>query len=393
MGLVFGFGYFVILVGSLLFGYLGDKFGRRLGAIIGVLACAIPALLTVFATSLDQLAAFRFFSGLGMGGVVPNVIALLNETAPKKYRVTFVMVAYIGYSLGNAVIAQVAAWFIPAYGWTVVFTVAGSIGILLSIALGFLLPESIPFLAIAKPDAPGLPQLVRRAVPGRITGDVVRFVVHRPASEMNFALKLLFTDYRRWATPLLWAGFFSESLTYMTFSAWFAVIVEQLGLKPTEAALAFSFSYFGAMAAIMVLARMVDAFGPKASVVSAAIAVAAYFVLGMSGLGATGIIAAAFVALSCSSATHQSLNGIVGGFYPTVIRSNGVGYASGMGRAAAIIGPIIAGYLLSANIPLRLVLVAIAAPYLAVAAVCVALDRLQAKVQPQPQIASAPEAI
>ena len=51
-----------------------------------------------------------------MGGVVPNVIALLTETAPKRYRISFVMVAYVGYSLGNAAIAQVAAWFIPSQG-------------------------------------------------------------------------------------------------------------------------------------------------------------------------------------------------------------------------------------------------------------------------------------
>jgi MFS transporter, AAHS family, 4-hydroxybenzoate transporter len=393
MGLVFGCGYFGILIGSLLFGYLGDKYGRRLGAILGVLACGIPAVLTVFATSLDQLAAFRFFSGLGMGGVVPNVIALLTETAPKKYRVTFVMVAYIGYSLGNASIAQVAAWFIPTYGWPIVFTVAGSVGIALSVALYFLLPESIPFLAVTKPDAPQLPILLHRAAPERRHGEEARFIVRRPGSETHFALKLLFSDYRRIATPLLWAAFFSESLTYMTFSAWFAVIVEQAGLMPTQAALAFSFAYFGAMAAIMALARMVDAFGPKASVVSAAIAMAALLVLGTPGLSTLVITVVAIVALACSSATHQALNGIVGGFYPTVIRGNGVGYASGMGRAAAIIGPVIAGYLLSANLPLRFVLLAIAAPYVAVAAICIALDRLQKKVHAEPAIAAAPEMI
>jgi AAHS family 4-hydroxybenzoate transporter-like MFS transporter len=102
MGYVFSLGYLGILIGSFLFGYLGDRYGRRNGAVLGVLAYSIPALLTVFATSLDQLAAFRFLAGLGIGGVVPNVIALLTESAPRKYRVTFVMVAYIGYSLGNA---------------------------------------------------------------------------------------------------------------------------------------------------------------------------------------------------------------------------------------------------------------------------------------------------
>src|SRR3954468_21054262 len=129
MGFVVSAGFAGILIGSLVFGYIGDKFGRKAGAIAGVLAYSIPALLTVFATSLDQLAMFRFLSGLGMGGVVPNVIAFLTETAPKPYRATFVMVAYVGYSLGNAAVAQVAAWFIPSQGWPVVFLAAGVAGI------------------------------------------------------------------------------------------------------------------------------------------------------------------------------------------------------------------------------------------------------------------------
>jgi MFS family permease len=97
-------------------------------------------------------------------------------------------------------------------------------------------------------------------------------------------------------------------------------------------------------------------------------------------LSATAITVVAILAMAFSSATHQSLNGIVGGFYPTIVRGNGVGYASGMGRAAAIVGPLIAGYLLAAKLPLQAVLACIAAPYLVVAGVCLALDRLQRRM-------------
>src|SRR5215831_18955608 len=156
LGFAVSAGFVGILIGSLMFGYIGDRFGRKLGAITGVLAYSIPALLTVFATSLDPLAMFRFVSGLGMGGVVPNVIALLTETAPKPYRVTFVMVAYMGYSLGNASIAQVAAWLIPSFGWSVVFVTAGAVGLVLAAALPLFLSESIAYLAAREPASPPL---------------------------------------------------------------------------------------------------------------------------------------------------------------------------------------------------------------------------------------------
>ena len=140
MGFVFGWGYFGIFVGSVLFGIIGDRYGRKPGLVLGVLAYSLPALFTLFATSLDELTVFRFLAGIGIGGVVPNTIALLTETAPKRYRVTFVMIAFVGYSTGNASIAQVAARFIPAYGWSIVFLVAGSLGIALSLVLALALP-------------------------------------------------------------------------------------------------------------------------------------------------------------------------------------------------------------------------------------------------------------
>src|SRR5882672_1027089 len=315
LSMVFGAGFFGILVGSLVFGAIGDRYGRRLGAILGVLAYSIPGLLTVFVTSLDQLAILRFLTGLGMGGGVPNVIALLTESAPKKYRVTFVMVGYIGYSLGNAIIAQVAAWLTPIYGWSIVFFIAGAVGIILCGALILMLPESIAYLAVKKPDAPELARQVRFAAPEiRVDADT-RFILHRPADEQRFSLNLLFSGVRRTATPLLWIAYFCEFLTYMTLAAWFSVILEDAGLMPTQASLTFSYAYLGAMAAILILARLVDSYGPKAAVFSAAISFVCLIYLGTPGLSAAAVITVAIVALAFSSATHQSLNGIVGGFY------------------------------------------------------------------------------
>jgi AAHS family 4-hydroxybenzoate transporter-like MFS transporter len=390
MGFVFGWSYFGIFVGSVLFGHIGDKFGRKLGAVLGVLAYSLPALFTMFATSLEELTVWRFLAGIGIGGVVPNTIALLTETAPKRFRVTFVMIAFVGYSLGNASAGQAAAWLIPSFGWPIVFLVAGIAGMVLSIVLVFVLPESIPFLAATKPDSPKLRRLVARAAPELALTADTRIVLRRPANETHFSLTLLFNSYRRIATPLLWIAFFAESLTFMTLSAWLAVILEAAGLPPREAALTFSGGAFGAMLAILIVGRLIDRFGPKAAVLSAVAAVSAIIYLGTPGLTPIVITIIAVLALACASATHQSLNGIVGGFYPTIIRGNGVGYATGMGRIAAIVGPVIVGYLMAVKIPLKDVLFFIAAPDLVVAAACVALDVLRRSPQARADFAHAP---
>ena len=377
MRFVFGWSFFGIFVGSVLFGYIGDKFGRKVGTVLGVLAYSLPALVTVFAHSLDELTFWRFLAGIGIGGVVPNIIALLTETAPKRYRVTFVMVGFIGYSTGNASIAQVAAWLVPTYGWQIIFLVAGLGGVILSGFLFFVLPESIPYLASTGSDPARLRKLVKRAAPELVLAPDQRIVIKRAANEAKFSLKLLFGSYRRYATPLLWIAFFAESLTFMTLSAWLAVLLEQAGLPPTQAALTFSFGSFSAVIATVIAGRLIDKFGPKAVVCSAVLAVTTITYLGSGGLSPLVISIVAVLSLACASATHQSINGIVGGFYPTIVRGNGVGYATGMGRIAAIIGPVIAGYLMAANLPLQQVLLFIAAPELVVAAACVGLDVLR----------------
>ena len=144
-----------------------------------MLAYSLPALLTALATSFDQLMLFRCLAGFGIGGVIPNIVALLNETAPQRYRVTFVMAVFIGYSTGNAAIGQAAAWLIPEFGWPVVFLVAGFTGLILSLVLLFALPESIPFLAATRPEARELRRLVARAAPELVIAENTLFVYRR----------------------------------------------------------------------------------------------------------------------------------------------------------------------------------------------------------------------
>jgi AAHS family 4-hydroxybenzoate transporter-like MFS transporter len=374
MALVFASGYFGIFVGSVVFGYLGDRFGRKTGALLGVLAYSMPALLTFLATSLNEVALLRCLAGLGIGGVMPNIVALLTETAPKRARMTFTMAAFIGYSLGNAAIGQVAAWLIPQFGWSIPFLVAGVAGIALSLVLVFALPESIPFLLETRPDSPRLPRLIRRAAPDLVLTSDKPLMARRREAMARFSLGLLFSGSRRIATTLLWVAFFAEALTYMTLTAWLPVLLERAGLAPTQASLAYSYAQLGAIVAILIVARLLDRFGPKAAVLSATAAVAAVIALGTQGLSAMALTLIAVAAIACGSATHQSLLGIVGSFYPTAIRGKGIGYASGMGRIAAIIGPAMAGYLLS-RLPLAYVVLLIAIPDLVVAAACIALDR------------------
>jgi MFS transporter, AAHS family, 4-hydroxybenzoate transporter len=372
MGAVFGWGFVGLLAGSIAFGAIGDRLGRKPGIIGAVLITSIAALLTTTATSIAELALYRGLAGLGIGGLIPNLVALLNETAPKSYRVTFVMATFVGYSTGNAAMGWIAATFIPVYGWPVAFLIAGCAGLALSAMLLLVLPESILFLAATNPASTRLRRLVFRAAPDVQIDPETRLVLRRPQSETSFSLKLLFAGERRIITPLLWFAFFAETFTYITLTTWLPVLLERAGLAPVEASLAYSYGALGAAVSIIIVAQLIDRLGIGATVFSALVAVAATLSIGLMGLSPLLITAFAILAMGFGSATHNSLLGIVGGFYPTVVRSNGVGYAASMGRIAGIVGPAMTGILLT-GYSLQVVLLSIAIPDLIVAGVCLVL--------------------
>ncbi len=376
MGWVFSASYFGILVGCWVYGYVGDRWGRRTGALWSILVYTVPAFVIPFAGSLDELIYLRFLAGVGLGGVMPTTLAILAETAPKRFRASFAMTALFGFPAGTSAIGLVAAWLIPSFGWTAVFFAAGGAGLLLCVLLIFVLPESIQFLAVKQPESPALRLMAMHFAPADSIGAEARFSVRQEHKRTGFALFALFSPDQRAATGLLWLAYFAEGLTYITISAWLTVVLESAGLSPTQASLTFSSAAAGGIAVACLLMRPLDRFGPMASVVTALIAIAAIVTLGSPGIPIWLVVAAAIAVHSFCSSTHSSLNGTVGLFYPTSIRSNGVGWASGLGRIASMIGPPVVGYLLAWKLPLQDVLYVIAAPYLVLIFACIGLGRL-----------------
>src|SRR5262249_41087992 len=105
------------MVGALACGPIADRIGRKPVLVGCSFVFGIGTLLTASATTLDILYAYRFFTGLGLGGAMPNAIALTSEYAPRKYRATAVMTMFTGFSIGAATGGLVAARLISEWGW------------------------------------------------------------------------------------------------------------------------------------------------------------------------------------------------------------------------------------------------------------------------------------
>jgi len=100
---------------------LRTRIGRRPVLIGASIYFSALTFFTARTNSVNELIAVRFLAGIGLGGIIPNAVAMVGEYSPARLRVTVMMVVSNGFTAGAAIGGFVAAALIPAYGWRGVF--------------------------------------------------------------------------------------------------------------------------------------------------------------------------------------------------------------------------------------------------------------------------------
>jgi len=367
LGPVFSAGLFGLMIGALLFGPLADRIGRKKIIIFSTLAFGIGALVTAFAKDVNTLLAIRFLTGLGLGGAMPNTIALTSEFSPQRRRATMVMAMFCGFSLGAALGGFLAAGLIPHFGWRSVFIVGGVAPLLLVPMLALKLPESVRFLALTGRADARVAQLLGRINPKAVVAPATRFVVHEPEL-VGMPVLHLFRAGRTLVTLLLWVVFFMSLLDLYFLSNWLPTVLNDLGASVSEAAAIGSMLQVGGVVATFALGYIIDRFSFRALALLYFIAVFAVGAIGQLGHSVALVSMAIFVAGFCIVGGQIAANALAAGFYPTSVRASGVGWALGIGRVGSIVGPLVGGALLTMKWSTGAVFVAAA-----VAALCAAL--------------------
>jgi AAHS family 4-hydroxybenzoate transporter-like MFS transporter len=346
LGPVFSAGLFGLMIGALAFGPLADRIGRRKIIIFSTLAFGIGALVTAFVQDVNSLLAIRFLTGLGLGGAMPNAIATTAEFNPRRRRATMVMIMFAGFSIGAALGGMLAAALIPAFGWRSVFIVGGVTPLLLVPLLVLRLPESVRFLALTGRANTRVAELLASINPVAALAPGTQFVVHEPGLA-GIPVLHLFKAGRALATLLLWVVFFMSLLELYFLSNWLPTVLNDLGASVSAAVAIGSMLQVGGVVGVFTLGSIIDRFSFRALTLVYFIAVFAVGAIGQLGHSVVFVTIAIFIAGFCIVGGQTAANALAAAFYPTSVRSTGVGWALGIGRVGSIVGPLVGGVLLT----------------------------------------------
>jgi AAHS family 4-hydroxybenzoate transporter-like MFS transporter len=350
-----------MLVGALVFGPLADRFGRKNILVLCTLWFGAFSLLTATANSVQGMLVLRLITGFGLGGTLPNAIALTSEYMPKRLRATGVMIMFTGFSIGAAIGGFVAADLISRFGWPSVFFIGGLLPCVTAVLL-LGLPESIRFLVLKGNEDARVAKLLGKVAPQFRMLPEASFTAGE-RREKGFVVRQLFTEGRAMLTLLLWVIFFMSLLDLYFLNSWLPTVLHDSGV-PLERAIRITamFQVGGAVGAF-VLGRIFDR---KKSFRALALAYfgasVCVFFIGMAGASVAFQALAVFAAGICVVGGQTGSNALAAESYATSVRSTGVGWALGIGRIGSIVGPVLGGVLLSSHLEMRRVFWAAALP-------------------------------
>ena len=357
-----------ILFGSPLFGWVGDRYGRKAAIISSCFLFGVVTWVTVFASSAGQIMALRFVAGLGIGGLLPNVTALISELAPLRYRAAVIILAFTGVALGGALPGLVGAALVPAHGWPIIFHIGGLFPILVSILCIWMLPESVKFLVQQGKGGEAVADALTRMGVGRTVSADAKFVIADESRTEGWKIGELFRDRLAIVTPLLWLLFVANLMGYFFLLGWTPTVLQKAAnIDQSTANLALFALQMGGVAAglLMFWFRLMERHGILPVVIFFAMAVPTVAGIGYAAsTQSVGLLfVLQFIAGICCLGVQFSINAMSGMIYPTAVRSSGSGSALGVGRLGSIVGPIVGGALLAQQLPVDKLYLYASAPF------------------------------
>jgi benzoate transport len=340
-------------VGSVLLGGVADKIGRRPTILGCLLAMAIGMFGASYAAGVPTLLAWRLLTGFGIGGMLAAINAAVAELSSQRWRNLAVSLMVIGYPVGGVIGGMVVQHLLGGGTWHDVFIFGACITAAFIPIVWLLLPESVDFLDRLR--KPGALTAINRILT-RFGHESTAALTAETVETAQQSVTDIFRPGLILATVLVTLGYFTHVISFYFIIKWVPKLVVDLGFAPKAAAGVLTWANVGGATGVAIFGLIATRVNLKALTVVTllgASAMVVWFGRGssdLSTLAATVAIAGVF--------TNSGIAGyymLFARVFPTHVRATGTGFAVGVGRAGAIIAPVIAGYLFQAGFGLQAV--------------------------------------
>ncbi|MEM8496803.1 MAG: MFS transporter [Pseudomonadota bacterium] len=361
LGLVFSVATAGMMMGAMFVAPLSDRVGRRTMILTCTAFIGTSMALTAYAQNLTQLVVLRAITGLGVGSMLASLAAIASEYSPSRFRSFSVVFITAGYPLGATLGGFLVAPLIPVYGWQSVFIAGGVATLTMLVAAFFFVPDSLQFLLHRQPK--NALQRVN-AILARLGKPALNEL---PAKKRDHEIEganvlSLLKEGRGSKTVRLWTASFFCLISLYFLLSWIPKLVVNAGLSESTGVYASVAFNGGGVIGIIILGLMAARYSLSALIgsflVLAASGMLAFTMAdGMSNL----MLYLAFIGFFIS-AGFTGLYAVAAKLYPTELRATGIGWAIGLGRFGAVVGPYVGGVMIAGGTSMEFSFIAFGAP-------------------------------
>jgi len=340
-------------IGLVLFPPIAARYGDRWTIALTLAGFGLAQSASGMVSTGNELFWARLVTGLFLGGCLPSCLAMVTAAAPEQRRGLAITALFTGYGLGAALAGIAAVIFSRLGGWRPAMIAIGLMCLVFAVAAAVLLRR-----------APGP---APKAAPGRAPSPVT-----------------LIAPRYRLGTLMLWLVFICMLTISYCLSSWLPLLLVRSGYDSDFASLALSIFSFGGIAAALLVGILIDRFGAYRVLTAFLVVAALLFPAAAATIGGGSALALQAVLALCgffALGAYGGVNVVLAGFYPSVLRSTGIGWAKSVGRIGTVAAPVLIGIQLEAGLPEPTILASFAIPALLAGFALIVIARFTTAVE------------
>ncbi|WP_258804557.1 MFS transporter [Pseudarthrobacter sp. NS4] len=349
LGWLLSSGLIGMAVGSLVLGPFADRYGRRRILIVALAINALGLFLSTTANSAFELGLWRVVTGLGVGGILASATVITSEYASVRRRGMAISIFTAGYGVGATLGGMGATQLIPAFGWRSVFLTGGLLTLVAIALVVALMPESVDYLRARRPhNAVGQLQRIARRL--RLEGDVELGPAPVSTGKQQGSVATLLSPRYRTASILLWISFFVIMFGFYFANSWTPRLLVESGMTEQQGIIGGLMLTMGGTFGSLLYGALTTRWDARLTLMAFTVLSAVTLVLFITTTSLP------LLAFSSGVIVGMLVNGCIAGLYTVApmtyepgIRTTGVGWGIGVGRAGAILAPIAVGALLDSG--------------------------------------------